>query len=417
MRRTQLGIIVLLATVMSIGLYTAVANEISGTHAIVGSGEVTCLKCHYGKYEEMVATGHGQHFVEHFAELSNTEEQPETYACIFCHGKRDRWDSFGMGDWVVWYENDPDNLYPDEWWALGYENQIFPLGPGFEGDTTSEGGSSTANQGIEIYIETNSTGATISANITYFDVTGLQAVLSETVTLTEDGSNANYTGTIAADVLPDYFSVDLYTAAATVDVTLGQLILSGNGGSRNDIVTEFANEDKLQYSRSAGTGVDPSIITIDTDSTILRPLTDSHGFYGYGSYANNWNFHTNNYASITRMNAVWEDIRTIDEVEFPSRGIPISYAGTVNEGQSCSSTRFLCHATGEMINMGGSLQESLGPGSGRESYYSHSMTLSTSSEQVCGTCHAPYFAEGLNAHEGVQCYDCHASHPMPAGSE
>jgi hypothetical protein len=411
MRRTQLGVILLLATIMTVGLYTAVANEISGTHAIVGVGEVTCLKCHYGKYEEMVATGHGQDFVQAFGSIEATEEQPETYACLMCHGKRDRWDRFGMTDWVNWYENDVSNDYPGEWWSLGYEQIPFPFGPGFEGDSTTEGGESGTTSDINFYLETNSTGATITAIVTFFDLIGDNA--DTVLTLAEDGANANYTGTISS-LYPDYFRVDL-NATVAVEVTLGTITTDGR-------VLTFASDSLfrgVRLSESVGASqekvipIDPSVLTAQN---LLPYYAGVRGYDYAGSYK--WNFHTGDYAEVTRMTAVWEDIRTIDTQPFPAKGIPIDYGGTVGEGQSCASTRFLCHATETMIEMA---QEGAIPNTmaayGSASYYTHSMTLSTASVQICGTCHAVLFADGLTAHEGVQCYDCHAAHPMPAGSE
>ena len=119
------------------------------------------------------------------------------------------------------------------------------------------------------------------------------------------------------------------------------------------------------------------------------------------------------------MSALWENVRTITTIKFPYKGIPIEYIGTISDRNSCSSDDSLCHSTLTMIKDAaeGKLPETRAIGAGYQPYYQHSMTLSTNSKQICGTCHAQFFAEGLTAHYGVQCYDCHAGHPMPAGAE
>ncbi len=387
----------LFATVLAIGAYGALGQEVNGTHAITGRGETSCLKCHYGKYEEMVGTGHGQKLVEDIAKQSTAlSEQPETYACIACHGKRDRWESFGMADWYPFYENTSANAYAGEWWSLGYKQVLFPYGKGFTGTTWTDS-ALAATSYITLNI-TAPTGNTITANFKFLDINGANSD-SGYVALTEAPAGSGKYFYNITGKYPDYFSVTLNaTSSATASVI--------------KIKTDGATYDIANASKT---------FSITTSAKYLGALSYSSSYgWRYATFAGsyNWNFHTGKYAKVTKMSEVWDNVRTIDEVEFPRRGIPIEYMGTVDEKNSCSSSKGLCHATLQMIDLAaqGKLPENKAT-SGNQPYYSHSMNLSTDAEQVCGTCHALLFAEGTNAHQGVQCYDCHASHPIPAGAE
>lgn len=383
----------LFATILAIGAYGALGQEVNGTHAITGRGETSCLKCHYGKYEEMVGSGHGQKLVEDIAKAStNLGKQPETYACIACHGKRDRWESFGMADWYPFYENTSANAYAGEWWSLGYKQVAFPYGKGFTGTTWTDS-ALAATSYVNLTVNAP-TGLTLTANIKFLDVNGNNNDTGDVV-LTEI-SNGTYRASVTG-LWPDYFSITLRGNATTA--TAIQVKTDG-------AIFNVANSSKT--------------FSITTTSKYLAQLSTSHGSWTYSNFAGAyyWNFHTGKYATVTKMSAVWDDVRTIAEVEFPNRGIPIEYMGTVSERNSCSSSKGLCHATIQMMDLAasGQIRESRAA-SGNQPYYSHGMNLSTDAEQICGTCHALLFAEGTNAHFGVQCYDCHASHPMPAGAE
>ncbi len=390
----------LFAAVLAIGAYGALGQEVNGTHAITGRGETSCLKCHYGKYEEMVGSGHGQKLVEDIAKASeNLAKQPETYACISCHGKRDRWESFGMADWYPFYENTSANAYAGEWWSLGYKQVAFPYGKGFTGTTWTD--TALAATSYVTLNVTAPTGNTITANFKFLDVNGANSDTG-TVTLTEAPAASGKYFYNVTGLYPDYFSISLNaSSSATASVI--------------KIKTDGATYDSANSSKT---------FSIKTTPTYLAQLQHvlSHGswVYSYATFAGSyqWNFHTGKYATVTKMNAVWDNVRTIDEVEFPKRGIPVEYIGTVNERNSCSSTKGLCHATIQMMDLAasGQIRENRAT-SGNQPYYSHGMNLSTDAEQICGTCHALLFAEGTTAHFGVQCYDCHASHPIPAGAE
>ncbi|MBI2937425.1 MAG: hypothetical protein HYY22_04400 [Thaumarchaeota archaeon] len=381
----------LFATILAIGAYGALGQEVNGTHAITGRGETSCLKCHYGKYEEMVGSGHGQKLVEDIAKQSTAlAAQPETYACISCHGKRDRWESFGMADWYPFYENTSANAYAGEWWSLGYKQVQFPYGKGFTGTTWTD--SALSNSSTITLTVVAAAGNTLTANFKFLDVNGDNTDTGDVV-LTGNGT---YTTTVTG-LYPDYFSVTLKGASA---VTSSNITLASDGTT-----TTIATSTKP--------------FSITTTAKYLASLNTAGT--GYSNFAGSyyWNFHTGKYATVTKMSAVWDDVRTIDEVEFPNRGIPIEYMGTVAEKNSCSSSKGLCHATLQMIDLAasGQIKEQRAGPSGNQPYYSHGMNLSTDAEQICGTCHALLFAEGTTAHFGVQCYDCHASHPMPAGAE
>jgi hypothetical protein len=395
---------------MVIGVYGAIGQTLEGTHGIIGKGEVSCLKCHYGKYEEMVSTGHGQDFVENVAKLyynsgseddvfdrddgrEAMESNAETYACLLCHMKRDRFDRFGAQDLVVWKENSAANNYPDELWALIAGVIPFPFGPGYTSPTAT--GVTTNSSDITLYVNGTATATSVNATFTFFDANGNNN--DTTVVLTQVGSDF-YGG--VTEIYPDYFSVSLISDT---------------------------NESPDMYIISDGeyVGVYEDSLTADTARTlrgtrIYTPGTDASATYvRNAAYANSWNFHTGDYGVITRMTEVWEMIRTYNVTEFPRRGNPIDYLGTVGEGQSCSSTRGLCHNTLQILDQvqnERAIRNTMAA-VGYEYYYKHTMTLSTASEAICGTCHAPLFAEGYSAHEGVQCYDCHSAHPMPAGSE
>ena len=385
----------LFATILAIGAYGALGQEVNGTHAITGRGETSCLKCHYGKYEEMVGSGHGQKLVEDIAKQSTAlAAQPETYACISCHGKRDRWESFGMADWYPFYENTSANAYAGEWWSLGYKQVQFPYGKGFTGTTWTNTTLSAASY-INLTVTTTA-NKVLTGNIKFLDANANNTDTGD-VNLTEISAGTyrlSVTGKYA-----DYFSI---TLKANQSLTASSIQVKTDGAIYN-----VANASKT--------------FSITTSAKYLAQLTTSHGAWSYSNFAGSyyWNFHTGNYYTVTKMSAVWDDVRTIDETEFPKRGIPIEYVATVSERNGCASTKGLCHATIQMMDLTtqGKLRETYGTSAGNQPYYSHGMNLSTDAEQICGTCHALLFAEGTNAHFGVQCYDCHASHPMPAGAE
>ena len=394
MSKRQILLLVLMVLVSALGVYGAVGQEITGTHAIQGKGEVTCLQCHYGKYEEMVSTAHGQYLVEEMSAQDATSAQPETYVCIACHGKRDRWGEFGMADWAVWYENSPSNNYAGEWWALGYKQIVFPYGKGWTG--TWKNTTSTPTSYINLTVTTGVSGRTIHAKFKFFDYTYSNA---DTGPITLNETSSGVYNVVLSGLYPDYFSIQL-NASSSISATRIEV-------KTDDVVYMVANSSKT--------------FTIETYDKYLGPLKYSNGAWSHAKFAgsHNWNFHTGKYTKIIKMSALWENVRTITTIKFPYKGIPIEYIGTISDRNSCSSDDSLCHSTLTMIKDAaeGKLPETRAIGAGYQPYYQHSMTLSTNSKQICGTCHAQFFAEGLTAHYGVQCYDCHAGHPMPAGAE
>jgi hypothetical protein len=396
---------------MFIGVYGAIGQSLEGTHGIVGKGEVSCLKCHYGKYEEMVSTGHGQVIVDRMSTFEGLEPQPETYACIACHMKRDRWGIMGMTDFAAWYDNSSRYLYSDEMFSLGYTQILFPYGEGYQGVWVNS--TATTTSWIFITLNTTTTGASIRTNFTFFDYAGNNNDTS--VLLTE--SSPGYYTTNVTSIYPDYFSILMssssnLTAEFLTVTTDGVTYLVADSGK---ILTGEIYIAPLSTVGDLVSFIGPDLgkaeVDITTSYTALAPLRERRGRYIQSDFADDWNFHTGAYTTVLKMTEVWDNVRMINEQEFPRRGIPIDYMGIVGEKISCASTDTLCHATGQMINLAanGAIPDTRAA-YGYQPYYMHTMTLSTASEAICGTCHAPMFSDGPQAHYGVQCYDCHTGH-------
>jgi hypothetical protein len=413
-----------------LGLYGALAEPVAGTHAILGRGETTCLKCHYDKYDEMVSTAHGEEIVVRMTQtdyLGNTRataNQPETFACISCHAQRDRWTQLGMADYVNWFENKSSNAFPGEYWALGYKQIAWPLGPGLNvgsitraslpvgttlyKDPAAFKAITSALSTIKLNV-TGTTGRTINATITFSNLVnaGLNTPAVRTVTLSEPTPGNFYYN--FGSVYPDYFKISLnITSGSTMTAT--KIVITTDG------VTELAADS----SKLSSTGVAQSQSLTASSATLLRALRISNGSWGMTSFSGNdyWNFHTGYYSKITKLSEVWEETRQVAEQEFPARGIPVEYMGIVGEKAGCASQKALCHTTITAINLGasGALPETYGTTSGSDPYYKHTLTISTDSSKTCGTCHADKFIDGMTAHFGVQCFKCHSGHTAAAAT-
>ena len=168
-RRRAATLLIVTALLVSLGVYGAIgaAGQIATTpHSIVAKGESSCLKCHYGIYAEMVSTNHSRTIVRELQTIKN--DGPDANACLVCHGKRERWGSFGMADWAVWFQNSTVPVNQSRWVSLGYKQVPFPYGKGYSGawdNSTAITASSTLS--IDMYSAT--AGASIQANLTFFD--------------------------------------------------------------------------------------------------------------------------------------------------------------------------------------------------------------------------------------------------------
>ncbi|MCL4437041.1 MAG: hypothetical protein M1503_06425 [Thaumarchaeota archaeon] len=386
-------IILLVVAVMlvSLGVYGAfgAAGQIATTtpHSIVAKGESSCLKCHYGIYEEMVSTNHSRTIVRELMSIKN--DGPDANACLVCHGKRDRWGSFGMADWVVWLKNSTAPVNQSRWVSLGYKQVPFPYGKGYSGAWSNSTATASSTLSIDMYSAT--AGASIQANLTFFDYaadnTDLLMILSES-------SSGHYTASIAG-IYPDYFRIQL---RSDKNLTASSLTVSSDGS-----IYEVSATGKKELSLS-------NISTVTLAPMVKNKTT---GAWTWDRYADDWNFHTGAYTNVAKMSSVWENIRTIATATFPTRGVPIDYLGVTGEKSSCSSTQGLCHSTLRMINLTseGKLHETRAA-YGYLPYYEHSMTLSTDPSKTCGICHAPMFADGPTTHYNGNCYTCHNSHAI-----
>jgi hypothetical protein len=128
-RRRVVALLIISALLASLGVYGAFGamSQLESTpHSIVAKGESSCLKCHYGIYEEMVSTNHSRYIVSDLLSIKNDE--PDASACLVCHGKRYRWDSFGMVDWAIWFQNSSQPVNQSRWVSLGYKQVPFHTG-------------------------------------------------------------------------------------------------------------------------------------------------------------------------------------------------------------------------------------------------------------------------------------------------
>lgn len=390
-RRRAATLLVVTALLVSLGVYGAIgaAGQIATTpHSIIAKGESSCLKCHYGIYVEMVSTNHGRTIVRELQTIKN--DGPDANACLVCHGKRERWGSFGMADWAVWFQNSTVPVNQSRWVSLGYTQVPFPYGKGYSGvwdNSTAATASSTFS--IDMYSAT--AGASILANVTFFDYA---ADNSDILMILSEGSSGHYSASVSG-IYPDYFRIQL---SSNMDLTAGSLTVSSDGVSY-----EVSATGKYVLSLNNGSTV--------TLAQLMKNETTE--VWAWDRYVDDWNFHTGAYTKVAKMSSVWENVRTIATATFPTRGIPIEYLGVTGEKSSCSSTQGLCHSTLQMINLTsqGKLPETRAA-YGYLPYYEHSMNLSTDSSKTCGICHAPMFADGPTTHYTGYCYSCHNSHDV-----
>ncbi len=334
----------------------------------------------------MVSTNHGRYFVRELMSVNN--DKPDASACLVCHGKRYRWDNFGMADWTVWFQNTSMPVNQSRWVSLGYKQVPFQYGKGYSGAWDNSTATASSTFSIDLYSATS--GASILANVTFLDYA---ANNNDLLMILSEGSSGHYSAAIAG-IYPDYFRIEL---SSNVNLTAGSLVVSSDG---------------ISYEVSAAS---KKIINLTSTSVVVAPLVKNQttGVWTWDQYPDGWNFHTGNYSKVTRMSEVWDNVRTIATSSFPVRGVPIEYLGVVSEKSSCSSTQGLCHSTLQMINLtsAGNLPETRAA-YGYQPYYLHSMTLSTDSSKTCVICHAPLFADGPTTHETGECYNCHNSHDI-----